>query len=294
MKSTGTLGLETNTLCLMSSSALVGARSIRRNRCFLSCSSKQSKKIFLKCTKRCFPGLVGKFKIISEIHREVFWGSPVLPLLNGWNYANAFELQMLWKILESILISKDSYLKLLFHDTYCFIHFWCCFCLTVMNKFLSSARCTVTAKARGEWNLFCWWYFISNVSDFSGEVFFSGPRAPSRHFLFTRKATSLWKTRGWTFLFSSCARICTNTQLLQIEFGAVSRDFCCDNGYEWRHLPAHLSNNESPIVFMESSSQQTSIPIVFHFHKYRDWFLMEWKEAHWFDASLRPRAARCF
>lgn len=27
----------------------------------------------------------------------------------------------------------------LLRDTYCFIHFWCCFCLTVMNKFLSCA-----------------------------------------------------------------------------------------------------------------------------------------------------------
>lgn len=62
-------------------------------------------------------------------------------------YVNAFcaivELQMWWKIHpESILISKDAYLKLFFRDTYCFIHFWCCFCLTVMNKFLLLCRGT--------------------------------------------------------------------------------------------------------------------------------------------------------
>lgn len=73
-------------------------------------------------------------------------------------YGNAFcaivELQMWWKIHpESILISKDAYLKLFFRDTYCFIHFWCCFCLTVMNKFLLLCRGTRGWKKK----VFCCW-----------------------------------------------------------------------------------------------------------------------------------------
>lgn len=76
-------------------------------------------------------------------------------IIHGNAFASIVELQMWWKISESILISDDSYLKLLCRDTYCFIHFLCCSCSTVMNKFRLVLCVRAKADEKTDFFLFC-------------------------------------------------------------------------------------------------------------------------------------------
>lgn len=50
------------------------------------------------------------------------------------------------------------------NDTYCFIHFWCCFCLTVMNKFLCFAKRRRLEEGKKKKNVLLLMLFLRNGS----------------------------------------------------------------------------------------------------------------------------------